>query len=370
MVSSSRVAVRTPVGVSSARTRISDTVDSYRWSGARAGTVVAADEGVVRRWADADRLAIRGFRGRRGSQRAGPHRCRRRRRPCRPARAGAGETSTTLVAAAARPTERRVDPDVREREGLDGLLLGQHDRPEGGVARLVGLVGDRHDRRQRGAHLLGRGGALSGDRDRARHPTDSAPAKVAWLTSRRSATIDGHDGHLAVGRRHPARTRSNPTCSRALARTSEVARASEPWIGVVQDVNALVAADREGLEQPVLGGLGADGEVGDRRRRDLPRRGARPARPRTRRARRAAPRRRLGRGCGRAANDQTAVGSGTCFTRTTIFIGDVPFASSAGRLSALRGSALGSTLPAKAVNARPQTGRRRVSFATKFRTGE
>ncbi len=42
----------------------------------------------------------------------------------------------------------RVDPEVGEGEGHDRLLLGGHDRLEGGVAGLAGLVGDRDDRRQ------------------------------------------------------------------------------------------------------------------------------------------------------------------------------------------------------------------------------
>ena len=197
MVSSSRVALRTPLGVSSARTRISDTVDSYRWAGVGADGVAAGD----RRWARSG-APVTGHRGRRGSRRAGPRRCRRRRRRCPAVRAGAGATSSDPGGGRREPDRGRVDPDVGEREGLDRLLLGQHDRPEGRVAGLVGLVGDRHDGGQLGAHLLGRGVALPGDGDGA--AVDGQRAGEGGLVD--VEALGDHrrdDRHLGVGRRHP-----------------------------------------------------------------------------------------------------------------------------------------------------------------------
>ena len=63
-----------------------------------------------------------------------------------------------------------------------------------------------------------------------RPSTDSEPAKVAWLTPSRSATIEGTTDISASVDDIPASTRSKPRCSSAFASTSEVARASEPWM--------------------------------------------------------------------------------------------------------------------------------------------
>src|SRR6478736_634870 len=56
-----------------------------------------------------------------------------------------------------------VDPEVAQRPRLDRLLLGRHDPLERGVARLVDLVGDRHQGRERGRDRLGGGVSVAAD---------------------------------------------------------------------------------------------------------------------------------------------------------------------------------------------------------------
>ncbi len=52
---------------------------------------------------------------------------------------------------------------------------------------------------------------------------------MTWGRPSRSATMAGTTPMLPSVEAIPVRTRSKPTCSRALARTSDVPRASEPW---------------------------------------------------------------------------------------------------------------------------------------------
>ncbi len=153
--------------------------------------------------------------------------------------------------------------------------------------------------------------------------TESAPAKVAWLMPSRSATIEGTTDISASVEAMPVRMRSKPVFSRALASTSEVARASEPcmaasvtWTALSPPMARALRSPSTALAGPTVRKTTSDAVPASWRRAacSTAYSSSSESRPST------APRSRVRSG----ANFHVAVGSGTYLTRTTIFMRVLP----------------------------------------------
>ena len=184
-------------------------------------------------------------------------------------RGGRAAASSTSVRAPGGADAGGVEAEVRQRQRRDGDLAGGHDALEAGVARLVGLVGDRDERGQRRLEHLGRvvqvapdahGAGVGVDRElggeRQRGQVEQLGDRRRQ--QRRQRVEPRHAGDHEVDRLLGAQV---PDRGGQHARRADGVGAADR---VVEHVHGLLRAQLQAAAHGVGGVVGTDGQRDDR----------------------------------------------------------------------------------------------------------